>query len=100
MTATVDNAVADLHQIIGELRRERDAALAERDEALEYQTATSDVLKVISRSTFDLDPVLEFVIETVMRLCDTDNGEIFRLEGVFTGLLSVAVTSPTISRSR
>ena len=74
MTAAIDNAVADLQRANVELQRRLDEALTERDEALEQQTATAEVLGVINSSPGDLAPVFEAMLEKATRLCAADFG--------------------------
>jgi two-component system, NtrC family, sensor kinase len=74
-------------QVVDDLQRRLDESLAQ-------QVATAEVLKVISRSTFDLQAVLETLIKSAVKLCGANRGSIFLREGEVFPLTASSSSTP------
>ena len=86
------SSAANLHKQVALLTRER-------DQALEQQTATSEVLQVIGSSSGDLRPVFASMLENAVRICDATFGNIYRWDGRAFSLLATHNTPPAFVES-
>ena len=81
-------------------RAEHDRLKLERDEALEQLAAASGVLKVVSSSSGELQPVFEAMLQNAVRICDAKFGNIYRWDGDSLRLVAAHNTPPALAQSR
>jgi len=87
MTATLDDELADLRRSNAELQRRLNEALCERDESLQREAATTEVIRVINSSPGDLALVFEAILENALRVCEAAFGFMASYDGEHFHLL-------------
>ena len=91
---TVKKSAAEQAQLIADLRQQLQDCKRQLTEALEQQTATSDVLRVIAGSPTELQPVLDAVTESAVKLAGASRGHIRQYDGEFLRLAASYGESP------
>ena len=101
MSQATESALADPQQVIANLQQQLDERTAERDalrrelaDSREQQSATSEILSVISRSPSDIRPVFEAIVARAAQLCEAELSSVFRFEDGLLHLVAVHGQSP------
>jgi GAF domain-containing protein len=81
-------------RLLKELRQRTD----DLGESLQQQTATADVLKVISRTAFELQPIFDTLVENAVRLCEAERAFLFRFDGKLLRSAASYNVSPELIR--
>src|SRR5262249_44155929 len=80
-----------------ELKKQLEARTRELAEALEQQTATSEVLQVISSSPGELEPVFQAMLKNATRICEAKFGLLFRFDGKFFDVAALVDVPPALA---
>src|SRR5260370_34189620 len=99
MTASLRESYEGLEQKVEVRTRELADANRDLTEALEQQTATSEILRVISQSPTDVQPVFDAIVRSAVRLCDGLYGSAIRFDGELMHLAAAHNCTPEVLRS-